>query len=225
MKNRILSEKQKRFIQHLPEHVRGSFYLAGGTALSAFYLEHRLSQDLDFFTDSEAKMPPIEYLTTLIHRVPGVAEIQYERLFDRRIFAVIFSDSEMLKVEFTSYPFRSIQKRKEIGGLTVDSLLNILTGKVFAITDRFDPKDFIDLFFASELRSYGGTLRDLILQTEKRFGITGMNYFIPERLLMSKRIRNENLPVMIKEIDLEKMRRFFMQQSDILLKSRISKND
>lgn len=27
-----------------------SFYLTGGTALSAFYLEHRYSVDLDFFT-------------------------------------------------------------------------------------------------------------------------------------------------------------------------------
>ena len=38
------------------------FYLTGGTALAAFYLEHRLSDDLGFFTnDSKA-----------IHQVPDI---------------------------------------------------------------------------------------------------------------------------------------------------------
>ena len=31
------------------------FYLTGGTALSAFYLHHRLSEDLDFFTESDVE--------------------------------------------------------------------------------------------------------------------------------------------------------------------------
>ncbi|MBI3956224.1 nucleotidyl transferase AbiEii/AbiGii toxin family protein [Candidatus Gottesmanbacteria bacterium] len=29
------------------------YYLTGGTALSEFYLHHRLSEDIDFFTRSE----------------------------------------------------------------------------------------------------------------------------------------------------------------------------
>jgi predicted nucleotidyltransferase component of viral defense system len=28
------------------------FYLTGGTALAAFYLHHRLSEDLDFFSEN-----------------------------------------------------------------------------------------------------------------------------------------------------------------------------
>jgi len=28
-----------------------NFFLTGGTALSAFFLQHRYSEDLDFFTD------------------------------------------------------------------------------------------------------------------------------------------------------------------------------
>lgn len=31
------------------------FYLAGGTALSRFYFNHRISYDLDFFTRSFSK--------------------------------------------------------------------------------------------------------------------------------------------------------------------------
>ncbi len=49
--NLILTEWQKVFLKafassDLKEH----FNLSGGTALSGFYLEHRLSDDLDFFS-------------------------------------------------------------------------------------------------------------------------------------------------------------------------------
>ncbi len=30
-----------------------NFYLTGGTALAAFYLQHRYSEDLDFFSEKE----------------------------------------------------------------------------------------------------------------------------------------------------------------------------
>ena len=33
------------------ELINSWFYLTGGTALAEFYLRHRLSEDLDFFSD------------------------------------------------------------------------------------------------------------------------------------------------------------------------------
>ena len=219
MKNRILTEKQKLFIDHLPETILSGFYLAGGTALSAFYIEHRISQDLDLFTDTEKTMPPIEFLMGIIGELPSINDIRYERLFDRRIFAATFKDGDTLKVEFTTYPFKSIEKRKKIGNLTVDSLLNIVTGKLFAMTDRYDPKDFVDLYFV--LHKYKRTLTDLILRTEERFGIKGINFIIPERLLLVKRIELEDLPVMLAAVSLEEMKRYFLEQSAALVKSRI----
>ncbi len=222
MRNRILTEKQNLFIEHLPETILSDFYLTGGTALSAFYLEHRLSQDLDMFTDAEKTMPPIEFLTKMMGTLPSIQDIRYERLFDRRIFAATFKDGDALKVEFTTYPFKSIEKRKKIKKLTVDSLLNIATGKLFAMTDRHDPKDFVDIYFV--LHKYKQTLTDLILRTEERFGIKGINYIIPERLLLVKRIEPEDLPVMLATVSLEEMKRYFLEQSKALIKHRPSKN-
>lgn len=219
MDNRILTEKQKLFIHHLPDAILAEFYLTGGTALSAFYLEHRLSQDLDFFTDSEKTMPPIEFLTGLITKLPGIEDLRYERLFDRRIFAATFKDGNTLKVEFTTYPFKSIEKRKKVEKLTVDSLLNIITGKLFALTDRYDPKDFVDLYFV--LQKYDWTLNGLIKMTEERFGIKGLGFIIPERLLLVKKIGTKDLPVMLTEIDIETMKRYFLEQSAALVKSRM----
>jgi hypothetical protein len=218
VENRILTEKQKTFIDNLPDEILTNFYLTGGTALSAFYIEHRLSQDLDFFTDTEEGMPPIEFLTGRIKKLPFVDHIHYQRLFDRRIFQVAFKDGDTLNVEFTTYPFKSIDERVRIGKLLVDSPLNIVTGKLFALTDRYDPKDFVDLYFV--LKNYAWKLGDLIKRTGERFDIKGLNYTIPERLLLVRKIGPDDLPIMLREINLEEMKGYFLGQASNLAKAR-----
>lgn len=217
MENRILTEKQKVLIDNLPDEILDRFYLTGGTALSAFYIEHRLSKDLDFFTDTEKQMPPIEFLAAFIRKLPLVRDIRYERLFDRRIFDVVFKDSDILKAEFTTYPFKSIEERRKVGRLVVDSLLNIVTGKLFALTDRYDPKDFVDLHFV--LRNHDWKLGDLIRKTKERFEISGLEYIIPERLLLVKKVGLDDLPIMLKEINAEEMKRYFLGQASDLVKA------
>jgi len=54
--NKILSPQQKAFLREFTKtELTNAFRFTGGTALSAFYLEHRLSEDLDFF--SSEKIP------------------------------------------------------------------------------------------------------------------------------------------------------------------------
>ncbi len=54
--NKILTAVQKSFLSEFEKsELREVFRLTGGTALSAFYLEHRLSEDIDFF--SKEKVP------------------------------------------------------------------------------------------------------------------------------------------------------------------------
>jgi len=216
--NKILTEKQELLINHLPDEIQTNFYLTGGTALSAFYLGHRLSQDMDFFTDAEEKMAPIEFLTGIIKSLPSVDHLHFERLFDRRVFVATFKDSQILKVEFTSYPFKSLEDCFKIGKLRVDSLLNIITGKLFAMADRFDPKDFVDLYFV--LKNKDLKLENLVRMTGERFDIKGLDFLIPERLLLVKRITPKDLPVMVERIDLEEMKRNFLEQASRLVKLR-----
>ncbi|MDQ1333386.1 MAG: hypothetical protein QG552_336 [Thermodesulfobacteriota bacterium] len=218
MENKILTEKQSLLIDHLPEEILSAFYLTGGTALSAFYLEHRLSDDLELFTETEETIPPVEFLTAFMKKLPDSEAIRYQRLFDRRIFAVVFKDGDTLKVEFTTYPFRSIEERIKFGKLTIDSLSNMITGKLFAITDRFDPKDFVDLYVA--VHRYALKFDDLIMQTEQRFDIKGLNYVIPERLLMVKRMGPGDLPIMLSALNLNQLKTYFIEQSAALVKSR-----
>ncbi|MGQ9706983.1 MAG: nucleotidyl transferase AbiEii/AbiGii toxin family protein [bacterium] len=36
--------------------LKNKFYLTGETAFSAFYLQHRISEDMDFFTEEEREI-------------------------------------------------------------------------------------------------------------------------------------------------------------------------
>ncbi len=46
----ILTPTQRQVLDILAKNSKfTSFYLTGGTALSEYYLHHRLSEDLDFF--------------------------------------------------------------------------------------------------------------------------------------------------------------------------------
>jgi hypothetical protein len=215
---KILSEKQELLISRLPDEIQTNFYLTGGTALSAFYLGHRLSEDMDFFTDAEEKMAPIEFLTGIIKSLPFLDHLHFERLFDRRIFVATFKDSQTLKVEFTTYPFKSLGDRLVIGKLRVDSLLDIVTGKLFAMADRFDPKDFVDLYFV--LQGKDLKLENLVKMTGERFNIEGLDFLIPERLLLVKRITAKDLPLMVERMDLDVMKTHLLEQASRLVKLR-----
>ena len=51
----ILTPKQSHFLEiaQSESQIAKRFYLTGGTALSEFYLQHRFSHDIDFFTEKE----------------------------------------------------------------------------------------------------------------------------------------------------------------------------
>ena len=54
MEQTILKPWQKKVITLVDgEQKMAGFYLTGGTALAAYYLRHRLSDDLDFFVSKK----------------------------------------------------------------------------------------------------------------------------------------------------------------------------
>ena len=61
-KEKILTVEQERVLDLFSneDYLTRKFYFTGGTALSAFYLFHRISEDLDFFSEQEIHLPSIE---------------------------------------------------------------------------------------------------------------------------------------------------------------------
>jgi predicted nucleotidyltransferase component of viral defense system len=110
-----------------------SFYLAGGTALM-FRYQHRVSDDLDFFSQK-----PFSFLRLsgkLKKNFDVEAEQQFTDNIDFRINGI--------KVSFVFYPFSNQQKIQFFEGIKVCSDYDIFLNKIYVAGRRIDSKDPFD---------------------------------------------------------------------------------
>ena len=203
----ILNDLQKRTLAFVgQEEILSSFYLSGGTALTAYYLRHRISDDLDFFTQQEIDRLSLHNFIEKLKNLLAAKNVRFERLFDRNLFFFQF-DNQELKIEFTKYPFNQINEPLVENGLKIDSLNDIAANKLMALLDRFDPKDFVDLFFIMKNRPLNKIRKD----AENKFSTAIDDIFLGGEFMKVKRI--EALPRMIKAITIDELKEFFISQA------------
>lgn len=144
----ILSQRQVALLSALGKEsaIQKHFYLSGGTALAEYYLHHRYSEDLDFFSETEFDPAAISVALKNIQKKVSFRSITFEQSFNRNLFFLHF-DREVVKTEFTYFPFPRIEPLKKRGSIGIDSLLDIAVNKVFTIYQNPRARDFIDLFF------------------------------------------------------------------------------
>ncbi len=177
--NTILTPPQKTVLHAVVRSpLHDLFRLSGGTALSAFYLEHRLSEDLDFFSSEKITLDAIEDFLKSLH---DVRAISLAKQYDRNIFSLTLKDGALLKVEFTWYSLPSLEPANDVQGLKIDAFLDIVVNKLCAIADRFDAKDYVDVYVAMINSSL--FLADLFRLAEKKCGIAGIGHVLKNRLL------------------------------------------
>jgi len=142
------------------------FYMAGGTALSRFYFQHRDSFDLDFFSQdySAAK---VQDLVQLIEKTTGketklIQQSTREGFAKLSIYDLIFGENESLKIDFVEDVFPLVSPLKQVDGIDVLSLDDIYLRKIYAISGtmpeinkvgekrflggREEAKDFFDIY-------------------------------------------------------------------------------
>jgi hypothetical protein len=138
------------------EQLPVEFYLTGGTALSRVYLNHRYSDDLDFFVNGSDKFK--SQVDTIVRSLTGIKLkpeiIQADEEFVRMN---IREEQIMLKLDFVNdIPFRpEAPVLTELYRFT-DTPLNILTNKVTALP-RLEVKDIADIVFISLKYSFNWT--------------------------------------------------------------------
>lgn len=139
---KILTSLQKEALNLLFSEERFSkiFYLTGGTALSAFFLNHRHSDDLDFFTNA----PDIDFLFPLLKKFERQGKLVIESRTPQYIRTRFRGE---LKTDFVQdVPFR-VGVPFSHRHWKIDTLENITLNKVSAIQGRLDVKDYVDLYF------------------------------------------------------------------------------
>lgn len=124
-------------------------YLTGGTALARFHFQHRLSEDLDFFTQN-AQLPYIanDLIARLQHRGLTVAVEQVSSWFVR--FFVV--DQEVhLKIDMVRDMLLTGELVRLPQGIFTNSLVDIGANKIAAFEDRAEVKDIIDLYYICQM--------------------------------------------------------------------------
>ena len=185
----------------------------GGAALSSVFLHHRLSEDLDFFLRRQLEPADLASLKrTLVRHGNTVDEHANGPVHS----LVLTRGSKTIgKIDFALYPYDPLDPPLDWQGMRVESLLDMTVNKVQAILTRFQPRDFVDLYFM--LRE--GPVEDLDRLLElvrKKFESGADRLALANRLLAARSI--EDLPRMLRKVDLESLREFFFEKARELVR-------
>ena len=143
----------------------------------------------------------------------GVRHIRSEQSFNRNLFFLEL-ENDVIKTEFTYFPFPRIEKKKKINDLSIDSLIDIAVNKVFTIYQKPRSRDFIDLFFI--LKKENWNIDDLVKNAQIKF-----DHYIDPIQLCSQFLKSKELkdyPKMVTQIDDTVWQDFFTNEAKMLEK-------
>ena len=200
------------------------FYLTGGTALSRFYLNHRYSDDLDFFVHQK------DNFLASVREI--IAKFKLEFNLETRVmtedFAQVFIHSDefykkyqeqfqaKLKIDFVSE--REVPHFGELKRFDrfsrVDNLRNMLSNKITAMT-RLETKDIVDIWFICKKLSFKWD--EIIREADQKEAIEELMVFDLLKTFPTHMFQQIRWIDQIKYEDFEKDRQIMLQ--DLVSKS------
>jgi predicted nucleotidyltransferase component of viral defense system len=205
-----LTPGQRAVLDRLSEsELADQFYFTGGSALSAYYLHHRRSLDLDLFSRQPFDPKRVVRFLGSIAEGPLVPR----RVQDRYEFTVPLA-GERLRVEFVHYDFEPVaDSGTRYGRLRVDSLRDLFANKLSAVIERTEGKDFADLYFL--LQRPDADLESGLADCEAKFGWPGLRHLVQLAFLRVERL--EAWPATTPEVTLAEARAFFRERARSLI--------
>ncbi len=209
MAKTILTPFQQKLLSILANdpYITKRFYFTGGTVLSEFYLQHRLSEDFDLFSEQEVYLPSITAFLTKFSSKLGIDTIEHRPYLGLHSFILRLEEGNVFKIDFNFYPFPRIQKGKKFIKLDIDSLYDIAVNKVHTLFMKPRTRDYIDLYFIFKETDF--TLKNLIMQAKAKF-----DWHI-DRLLLGAKLKKAtqitDFPRMLVPFDKKDMEEFFLK--------------
>ena len=123
------------------------FFLTGGTALAEFYLGHRRSYDLDFFTAEENLLIP--FVRRIEEELPKAQyKIQVVRLLGAFAEAEAHREGEAVRLHIAcDSPYRFEEPLPSEFGIKINDYRDLIVDKLLTFFGRWKHRDAIDLFF------------------------------------------------------------------------------
>jgi predicted nucleotidyltransferase component of viral defense system len=213
----ILTKDQTAFLSVLAtsSYIKERFYFTGGTVLSEYYLRHRYSDDLDFFSeekfDNAVILTLIETWSKQLHYTftSRFIEVVYR-------FVLTFPSGIPLKIDFSYYPYKRLSPGKKLpNGITIDSRFDIAVNKMATVSQRMDIKDYVDCYYLWQKESF----YDLIHGREKKFHIPYEPLLFSSDLLTIETFTE--LPRMITPVTLPVLKMFFRKKAKELAQASV----
>jgi len=165
----VINSIQKRILQSFGGvSDSNQFYLTGGTALAHFYLQHRKSNDLDFFTSLEEIVTPFSYRLEEKLKAEGIS-VERQRGAHSFIELWVKQKEETTLIHLAQDAAFRFEPSKEFPGypgLKVDGLVDIASNKLLALFGRATLRDFIDVYFL--VKKAGFSREDLMAKAAEK---------------------------------------------------------
>jgi predicted nucleotidyltransferase component of viral defense system len=179
-----------------------TFYLAGGTAL-ALRLGHRISVDLDFFSEAEFNEDQ------LIGELSSIGTLEILQKAPQSLTGVL----DGVKFSFLGYPYPMLNNGEAWNGITIASIEDIGCMKIDALSSRGTKRDFIDVYFIAKRMPMTALLRLF----ERKYAAIRYNLLhVKKSLVYFEDAESDPMPRMIVPATWEEVKQFFVSETQNL---------
>jgi predicted nucleotidyltransferase component of viral defense system len=177
------------------------FYLAGGTALS-LQIGHRLSVDLDFFSQTEDIPSVRRELEKALEPYQAVlADSSWSNLL------YVVNDT---RIGFYGYGYALVAPLVEREYVRLASVEDIALMKLDAILSRASRKDFYDLYYICQ----STPLSQIFQKAPQKYpSVRDFEVQATKRLTFFENAENETDPVLLHNVSWNTVKDFFIQQA------------
>lgn len=174
-------------------------YMAGGSAL-ALHLGHRQSIDFDFFSGTNFNAAQVQ------HDLEQLGTFTADEVGEDTLLGFF----NKVKFSLFEYAYPVIGQTVDFMGVTLVSMEDIAAMKLVAVTDRSTKKDFIDLYV---LVQHGYSLEQMFGFYDRKYRTLEVNRLtLLKGLQYFEEAEDTVMPVMLAEIDWEKVKAFFRSE-------------
>lgn len=221
MEQTILTPFQSKVLEQikLDSALTNNFYFTGGTALSHYYFQHRISEDLDFFSPTEFDSNILLIWLKKLQNKIKISKIEQQNGNGQVTFYLYKAQSKSpLKLDFAFFPFEHLGNFTHDQSLRISSVEDVAINKIHAISFRARSRDYLDLMFC--LKKLGWNSKDIMQNYRLKFDIV----LPPESLATSftNVTQASDLPIFLGKISWDKVEKYFLSLATSLSSSLLS---
>lgn len=185
------------------------FYLAGGTAV-ALHFGHRLSFDLDFFSEKSFEVE------NLLEELKNEKNVSIERVEEDTLLGTMNGE----KISFFRYKYPLIAPTSNWQGIMIAGKEDLIAMKLDAISNRGAKRDFIDLYVLCSSFS----LKKALSFYEKKYGLlrNNLQHVLRSLVYFDDAQKDEPLHALT-EISWDKVKEFFQKEVIAISKTMMGK--